>query len=101
MCLLQRTYKELHPFRSDEYLPFTSIDCDILVEAGLPQPQDIDDLLPLRPLLRDVTARAVAMFQDEIKDAHIHRELPEDFSLQLDDLEADVGPLDEVVQSRI
>jgi hypothetical protein len=84
---LQRTYKELHPFRSDEYLPFNRIDCEILVKAGLPQPQEVDDFLSLRMLLRDVAAEAATMFKDAVKDSHIVPEQPESFPLPLNLLE--------------
>ena len=79
ISLLQRTYKELHPYRSDEYLPFTSIDCDILADAGFPQPQDLDDFLPLRDVLRAVASEAVAMFKSKVQDSHCRPEPPEDF----------------------
>lgn len=79
---LQRTYKELHPFRSGEYLPFNSIDCDILVDSGLPRPVEIDDLLPLRDLLRDVASEAVNMFKSAIEDSDVYPEHPEDFPLR-------------------
>lgn len=76
----QRTYKELHPFRSDEYMPFTSIDCATLVETGLPRPQDIDDFLPLRDFLRDVASEAVLMFKSSVQESHCPKH-PEDFPL--------------------
>lgn len=73
---MQRTYTELHPYRSDEYLPFNSVDCNILVEAGLPQPQEVDDLSPMLGLLRQVATEAATMYKGAIKDSHATPEDP-------------------------